>query len=460
MPKKKEPEWIITKGQRSRWEKEQRRKRIAIIAGGAIIGIVLILVGVAIWQMAKPEPPTLVGIGIDPAIPSMKSGETLDLKAVKTYDNDKTKPINSDVVWTSSATPTATIDPITGRVTALKEGTTTITALWDGRSATALLGVVPTTVLQVGSTSFSMDDYVSSLRITRAMTGYDPSMIADALVTSIENSELRKQLAPTVGITVSNEEIEKAIVESWVSSVGGSGTPSYAEVQEQITQRLKPYEITYEQYFKQTESGLLTEKFIEYVGGQEVPKTADQVHLRGILFDAATAVSGTPSATPTPTPTDSGSPAATPDPAVIRQTIQARLDAGDSFTAVAQQYSKDTASKDTGGDLGWMPREIAAMNYGDEWAGIAFTLEPGTLSNPIPLSTAKTNTYYWVIEVTENETGRTIESTQWNMLAAQAENEWLTQKANELNIAIVDDALTPELRTWAANKAAEPFPTT
>ncbi|MBT4512807.1 MAG: hypothetical protein HOC20_11440, partial [Chloroflexi bacterium] len=51
MPKKKQhSEWVITKGQRSRWQKEQKRRRIVIIISSVIISIVLGLVIYAIYD--------------------------------------------------------------------------------------------------------------------------------------------------------------------------------------------------------------------------------------------------------------------------------------------------------------------------------------------------------------------------------------------------------------------------
>lgn len=52
------------------------------------------------------------------------------------------KPVEDDVVWSSSNPSVATIDPITGLATAVGTGTTTITAEGDGESGTAQMVVV------------------------------------------------------------------------------------------------------------------------------------------------------------------------------------------------------------------------------------------------------------------------------------------------------------------------------
>lgn len=57
MPKKREPrtEWVITKGQRSRWQREQRWRRIITISLSSFIALVLVLVGIEFYINANDD---------------------------------------------------------------------------------------------------------------------------------------------------------------------------------------------------------------------------------------------------------------------------------------------------------------------------------------------------------------------------------------------------------------------
>lgn len=452
MPKKKElPEWVITKGQRSRWEREQRNKRIALIAGAIIVGIVLIFGGLAIWDAAKPEPPVFVGIVIDPAVPSMKAGEQLDLKVLKKYDNGKTKSLNSDFVWASSSTPTATIDD-TGRVTAHREGAATITVNTSidkqVYSATATVGVIPPTVLEVGSAAFDMDYCVQTLRVNALLQGSGPDPVSDEPINTLIADEIRRQQAPAFGLTVSEEEIDKEIIAQWVSATAQSATPSYTEIRDNLLPQFEEYEASFDRYRELVRADLLQQKLQKTIGEQEVPKAAPQVHIYGIAFDAAAPASGTPA------PTESGSPAAAPTVAEnaekIRQEILERLAEGGDFAALAKEYSKHPTSE-KGGDLGWMPREIADL-YGAQFGEIAFSLEPDQLSPAFPAGESAENTYYWVIKITEKEEARPLTDEHWNTLSALAESRWLDEQKARITIVHHLDA---GLKNWAVQKALE-----
>lgn len=56
-----------------------------------------------------------------------------------------------------------------------------------------------------------------------------------------------------------------------------------------------------------------------------------------------------------------------------------KVKAGASFDDVARQYSDDTATRDSGGDLGWIERGSIAT----EWEVIVFSMEQGEVRGPI-----------------------------------------------------------------------------
>ena len=56
--------------------------------------------------------------------------------------------------------------------------------------------------------------------------------------------------------------------------------------------------------------------------------------------------------------------------------VLAKLEAGETFDALAQQYSTDTGSKEAGGDLGWFPRGVMVPEFEET----AFSLDIGQTS--------------------------------------------------------------------------------
>jgi len=62
--------------------------------------------------------------------------------------------------------------------------------------------------------------------------------------------------------------------------------------------------------------------------------------------------------------------------------VKAKLDAGEDFSALATQYSKDTGSVSTGGDLGYFARGVMVAEFEES----AFTLPVGAISDPVQSS--------------------------------------------------------------------------
>ena len=96
------------------------------------------------------------------------------------------------------------------------------------------------------------------------------------------------------------------------------------------------------------------------------------------------------------------------------------LDAGTDFAEVAKQYSEDSATKDQGGDMGWIARgmltDLAAENE-------LFTIPAGQMSqqhNGLTLTT-----WYKVIEKSDS---RDLDDTQKKTISDNAYTYWLNQQ--------------------------------
>jgi peptidyl-prolyl cis-trans isomerase SurA len=80
------------------------------------------------------------------------------------------------------------------------------------------------------------------------------------------------------------------------------------------------------------------------------------------------------------------------------QDIYARLQRGDDFSQVAQNYSEDPKSLANGGDMGFVP-ESALEKANPELRKLVTSLQPGAISQPI-----KTEEGYRILKVISKET--------------------------------------------------------
>ncbi len=87
-----------------------------------------------------PPPATVQSIAISPASPSLNVGMTLDLTALASYSNGTSGSVDNSSDWASSVPSVASVNAM-GVVTALNAGSTTVTAIKDGKTGTAAVTV-------------------------------------------------------------------------------------------------------------------------------------------------------------------------------------------------------------------------------------------------------------------------------------------------------------------------------
>ncbi len=134
---------------------------------------------------------------------------------------------------------------------------------------------------------------------------------------------------------------------------------------------------------------LLREK-LRQVLGEKIPTTAEQVRARHILLDSEEEA----------------------------KKVLEELRQGADFAELARKYSKDEATKENGGDLGWFPK--------GEWEpafdAVAFTLKVGEISDIV-----RTSMGYHIIKVEEHEMDRELDPERLASKRAAALDEWLQQ---------------------------------
>ena len=206
------------------------------------------------------------------------------------------------------------------------------------------------------------------------------------------NLELARQLAAAEGIVISDDALAQEI-ESTRQSILSSGT--YTD----WDNFLAVNKITDAYFRARIHDSMVVDELVKRHGG---PTEAEQVHAQHILVaDAETA-----------------------------QKVLDELKAGKTFEELAAQYSQDTGSKDSGGDLGWFPRGVMVTAFEEA----AFSLAVGEVSQPV-----QTDFGYHIIKVLGKEV-RPLDAEMLQQMQEQAFSEWFSAQR--------DQAKIEELLTW------------
>ncbi len=132
----------------------------------------------------------------------------------------------------------------------------------------------------------------------------------------------------------------------------------------------------------------------------EMPTTEEQVWARHILVD---------------------------DEETAREVLQ-KLQAGEDFAALAQEYSQDPGSAPQGGDLGWFGRGVMVP----EFEQAAFDLEVGQISEPVQTA------FGWhIIQVLGHEE-RPMTTQRLETARDKAFREWLQETRAQAEVEIYD----------------------
>jgi hypothetical protein len=139
----------------------------------------------------------------------------------------------------------------------------------------------------------------------------------------------------------------------------------------------------------------------------------------------------TPEPTPTATALPEGAPTPTPTPAprtreealALATELRGRLEQGEDFAALAEEYSDDTGVQ--GGDLGWFAQGMMVAPFDEA----AFSLPVGEISEPI-----STTFGIHLIEVLEKDPEHAKDVAQLQQERAQAYDAWLQEQVAALQV--------------------------
>ena len=131
--------------------------------------------------------------------------------------------------------------------------------------------------------------------------------------------------------------------------------------------------------------------------------------------------------------------------------VRARLEAGEDFTALVEEFSQHGESKLSGGNLGLLtPGSMPAF---DEFVFYS-EVELETISEPIRDETVGGIGGYWLIEVLDKDDNRQIEEDDRNLLKSEAFEEWVASLWDD-PATKVESYLDDDKVAYAIDKVSE-----
>jgi parvulin-like peptidyl-prolyl isomerase len=205
------------------------------------------------------------------------------------------------------------------------------------------------------------------------------SMIDEALIA---------QAAAAEGITVSPEVLQQRIA-SEIQAGGGEA---------KFNQWLETNHMTRQEYEAAMRSQIITDEIVRRLG-TKIPETMKQVHIRQILVENE----------------------------ADAKSIRRQLDAGAKFDDLARKFSRDEATRDQGGDRGFLP--LGTSILGPEIEKALQGLQPGQIAGPIASPYG-----YYLIQLVEVDENRALSPEQRQGLMRDAFVDWIEEQRSKAAI--------------------------
>ena len=250
------------------------------------------------------------------------------------------------------------------------------------------------TAVQVEDTRYRLDYFASRLTMYVDQNGGPAVVQATSALPAVSDiliqEEIVRRFAGELDVTATDDEIREEIA----SRLGITADDESFDVVFQ--QELVRSELSETDHRQMIEASVVTDKLREEFLA-EVPESAESVHYRQILVSESEKA----------------------------DELKAEIEGGADFAALAAENSLDPATKDNGGDVGWVPRGV----LGADREQLLFGLEPGQITTDLdPRGVVA------VIEMLEKDDNHPVEEDQKEPLAARALADWIDEKRQSLSI--------------------------
>ncbi len=207
------------------------------------------------------------------------------------------------------------------------------------------------TVIRVNDTEYDMNYYMRVLKLYGVGQSAENLLaLTDEVVNVIQQSELVRQAAEKVGVTVSDSEVDAELARRNLS------------LSREYRDLIRPE--------------LLITKLRDEYFEQQVPLSGEQRHIMAMLLESENQTAE----------------------------VKARLESWEAFTDLASELSLESFSRDKEGDLGWLPKDVLTILLGTSVVDdYAFSAEVGVLSEPVYDENVTKEVGYWLIQVMERD---------------------------------------------------------
>ncbi len=278
-------------------------------------------------------------------------------------------------------------------------------------------------VVSVNEVTYTRGDMVKMLRIRQRLLEdagqrIDSSTdILKALQLIVEN-EIISQTAPSIGITVSDEEVDRhiqatIIFQAGATLAGKSDEQLDREFKELYSGFLNSSQIDEQEHRNIVRRTLLREKVRQYVG-ESVPTVTKQYHVYRLAMN----------------PDDEIDILQTKYRDAVRQSTDPLLLHG-AFRAATREFSRDDPELiRRGGELGWLPLGVL-----EDYNDVIASLEVGKLSDPIPNRDQRQQAYIFM--VSEIDELRELSPANLDTLKTRALERWINEQRREHEVYAV-----------------------
>ena len=278
-------------------------------------------------------------------------------------------------------------------------------------------------VVSVNDVTYTRGDMVKMLRIRQRLledsgqridTGSD---IFQALQLIVEN-EIISQSAPSIGITVSDEEVDQQIqgtiiFQSGGSLAGKSDEQLDREFKELYGNFLNSSQISEDEHRDIVRRSVLRERVRQYVG-ESVPAVAKQYHVYRLAVGQE----------------DEIDIMITKYNDYVKNSTDPRL-LHEAFKAITREFSREAPELvRRGGEVGWLPLGVL-----EDYDDVIARVEVGKLSDPIPNRDQRQQAF--VFMVSEIDDLRELAPVNHEALKTRALERWINEQRREHDVYAV-----------------------
>ena len=285
-------------------------------------------------------------------------------------------------------------------------------------------------IVRVNDVEYTRGDLLELVRIEQKTIEFmggkfnASSGVFESLQQTVEN-EIISQIAPSYGITLSEEEVNSIIDEmmrpSDSASLGKSEEQIVRETDERYLSYLNTLQISEEKHRNIVRNEAIRERFRQYIG-DSVPYVAEQVHVYRVI-----------------TPITSEMEIMVIKFEDLTRGVTDPVQLKDAYKSIVREFSRDNSEIiRLGGEIGWVPRNVL-LDYED----LFFDLTPGQLSEPVPNPNNDTQLIFFMIS--DREEAKELSSDTRDELKTKALQDWINIERKSHDIYAVFNS---EIYNW------------